>query len=361
MYGAENVVLHLAKNPRGNSVQIFCLVDKRRPSLALFEECKREKVKAELLWSRKRIDLRTFLKLRLILKNNKYDILHCHGFKAGFYGLLAGKCTHTHLVETCHLWTRENRLIRFYEFVDALCLRRFDAVIAVSDEIRGDLIRYRVPKGKIKVIYNGIDLSKYERKESNRAMREFGVNGHQRVVGIVGRLQVEKGHVYFLEAAKEILKKRQDVLFLVIGDGPLREDLESLTNRLEISSHVKFLGYRKDVVEIYSGLDVLVSASLREGLPMTLLEAMAVGVPIVATSVGGVPRIIKNNETGMLIQAEDIENMSKSVLLLLNNKEKRDYMSANAKRLVEDHFSAQIMSERYTAIYKDILDQVGVE
>jgi len=261
------------------------------------------------------------------------------------------------MMATCHLWTRQTPAIRAYEFIDAWLLRRFDAVVAVSDVIAEDARRAGIPAAKITTINNGIDLVPFA--SATPTLAEEIKKGDRLLIGTVGRLVSQKGMDYFLRAAREVLNEMPEALFAVVGDGPDREKLERLTQELGIERHVVFTGSRADMPHVYASFDVFVLASLDEGLPMAVLEALASNRAVVATQVGAVPKVIVSGQTGMLVKAADVPGLADAILVLLRNPELRARLGRNGSALVHKQFSSRVMSQEYLRLYEQPLSATG--
>ena len=199
------------------------------------------------------------------------------------------------LVSTCHTWYDNDLAVRLYGALDRLVLRRFAAVAAVSEEVRRRLLDAGVPPTRIHLIRNGIDLTPFT------AARPPHPPGSPLTVGLVGRLAPEKGVDLFLQAAAQVHAQLPNTRFLVVGDGPDRPDLEALIRQLGLQDTATLLGRRDDMPAFYASLDLLVSASRQEGLPIALLEGMAAALPLVATAVGAVPTLIQHDRNGLLV------------------------------------------------------------
>jgi glycosyltransferase involved in cell wall biosynthesis len=175
------------------------------------------------------------------------------------------------------------------------------------------------------------------------------------LVGLVGRLAVEKGVDIFLDAAARVLAQCPDTKFVVAGDGPDRAELDALIDKLGIREPVRMLGRCDDMPALYASLDIMVSASRREGLPIAILEGMASRLPLVATAVGAVPTVIQDGSTGVLVPAEDPESLATAIVELLRDPAKRERLGSVARQLVEDEFSAERMTADYLRVYEDAI------
>ena len=201
------------------------------------------------------------------------------------------------------------------------------------------------------MIRNGIDLRTFDHA-SEVVKDELGWGAYP-LVGLVGRLSIEKGVDIFLEAAALVLAELPDTKFVVAGDGPDRAKLDGLIDELGIGASVHMLGRRDDMAAVYASLDLMVSSSRREGLPMAILEAMASRVPLIATAVGGVPTVIMDGRTGVLVPEVDAGMLAKGMVALLRDGALRERLGVAARQLVEDEFSAQRMTSDYLRVYED--------
>jgi glycosyltransferase involved in cell wall biosynthesis len=295
--------------------------------------------------------------IREKLKYLSIDLLHTHGYKADIYGLLAARRLGLPFISTCHLWTHDTAAVRFYEFLDSLFLRRFYAVVAVSDAIAKCLRLSGIRDSKIRVIDNGIDLPSFI--QARATLAEKINNGRSLIVGTVGRLVRQKGLEYFLRAAREILQEFHDVIFVVIGAGPDREKLEHMAGELAIKQNVRFTGHCTDMPGAYASMDVFVLPSLDEGMPMAILEALASRKPVVATSVGAVPRLIIQEKTGLLVAPRDVQALKLAILRFLNDSSLRSRLGIAGEALVRGRHSHDLMAENYLQLYEQMAHRMG--
>jgi glycosyltransferase involved in cell wall biosynthesis len=227
--------------------------------------------------------------------------------------------------------------------------------VAVSDEVKKDMLRHKVPEEKIRVIDNGIAPERFEPPaEPIRMKKQLGFDEKTKIIGTVGSLVVEKGHIYLLEAARQILDHVQDLKFLVIGDGPLRKPLEERSEELGIRQHILFAGQRKDIPELLGVMDIFVLPSIKEGLPMALLEAMAAKRPVIATRVGAIPKVIENKDVGILVEPGDMNGLRDGLLDLIADSGKRDLFAREGFRRVCTKFSSDEMGRHYLKLYEEI-------
>jgi len=357
-FGAERVVLELSKESSLVGLKLYVGVFRNRqnPHTEVADRAEGLGLKAQVFPCNGRFDLRTVLQIRKFIKGKSIDLFHCHGYKANFYALMAGLFTELPLVSTCHNWIGTGFKMKFYERLDKVILHRFDRVIAVSSEIKKKLLDSRIPKSKASVINNGIDLSRFRDIQNVDIKEEFKIDSRCKVVGTIGRLTKEKGHIYLLHAAKEVLRRFPNTIFLIVGDGTLKEQLKDQTKAIGLEDKVVFAGFRRDIPEILSSMDVFVLPSLIEGLPMVLLEVMAARKPVIATEVGEIPKILEQGKLGVLVQPKDVRGLAEAIISVLEaNNAKINKITQNAYNKVRRDYSSKKMAERYLEVYQEIL------
>jgi len=228
--------------------------------------------------------------------------------------------------------------------------------VAVSDEVRQRLLKAGVRKEKILMVRNGIDLRPFD--GALRSHQNGPTAKNALVVGLVGRLAWEKGVDVFLRAAAEVLVEFPETRFVVVGEGPDQEKLERLIDASLIRESVELLGRREEMASVYASLDVMVSSSRQEGLPMAVLEGMASGLALVATAVGAVPTVVVDGRTGVLVPAADAELLAAGIKDLLRSPEKRKRLGGAARRLIEEEYSAPRMTKDYLRVYEEAIAAV---
>lgn len=351
MYGAEAVILNLShalqSGPHTSTLGVFA--NAQNPNLQLHEAATREGIPSDIIPCAGQIDPTIPEAIRVLARKRGADVVHAHGYKADIYTYFALRGSRVPFVSTCHTWYDNDLAVKFYGAVDRFVLRSFASVIAVSEEVKLRLLRAGVRSDKVHVIRNGIDLRPFD--SAAPCLRETPAPF---TIGLVGRLSPEKGIDIFLQAAKRILVKHPSTRFVTIGDGPDRDKLQALISELGITSKALLLGRRDDMPSVYASLDIMVSSSRQEGLPIALLEGMASSRPIVATSVGEVPSLIQNNVTGILIPPNDPDVLADAIAGLIDDSSRRKFLGARARRLVEAEFSAARMAIDYLKVYEAV-------
>jgi glycosyltransferase involved in cell wall biosynthesis len=307
-----------------------------------------------------RIDPVLLLRICQLILREKPDVVHTHLFKSDLHGRLAARlCGVPVVISTSHnndIWARRFPLGLLY----GLTAKLTDRVIAVSNEVRDYQIQYTgISTVKICVIENGVDVRRFSgQEESGRAFRdEFQIGAGVPLIGIIGRLQPQKDHANFLKAAVQIRSKLPDVRFLVVGDGPLRDELITEAQTLGLASAVIFCGIRQDIPAIMAALNLLVISSKWEGLPVTLLEGMAAHLPIVSTAVGGVPNVVIDGESSLLVPSEDSLALANACLKILQNPTFAHSLAQAGYERVKSHFSLDAMIAKTLNLYEELLER----
>ncbi|MBQ9092242.1 MAG: glycosyltransferase [Anaerotignum sp.] len=227
-----------------------------------------------------------------------------------------------------------------------------DKIIAVSRAVRRSMVHAGTHPEQIAVVYNGIEPIAIPTAEEKAALlASFGGKAGEKAVGMVARLEEVKDHETFLLGAQNVLEKRKDVRFYIIGDGSLREELERRTMELGISEHVTFAGFIKDVEKIEGALDIAVITSKAEALCLSIIESMIAGIPAVGTDSGGVAEVIKHGENGFLVPIGDADALAGRIEELLADDEKRKAFGEHAKKHAESMFMADKMTKRIEKLY----------
>jgi glycosyltransferase involved in cell wall biosynthesis len=355
LYGAEAVILNMSRmlveQQHVSLLGVFS--NASNPNLQLHEAASKEGFESHVIPCNGQIDRTTIAAIRELAIGTGADVVHAHGFKADIYVYLALRGSSVPFVSTCHTWYDNDLLVTLYGKLDRFVLRNFVRVVAVSDEVRQRLLKAGVRDDRIRMVRNGIDLRPFT--GATPSLRE---GGETLLVGLVGRLSWEKGVEFFLQAAARVLAAFPSVKFVVVGEGQDREKLERMIDELKIRDSVSMLGRRDDMPAVYASLDIMVSSSRQEGLPMAILEGMASSLPLVASAVGEVPTVVADGVTGLLVPAEDVERLAAGIVELLRDRAKRERFGAAARKLIEDEYSAERMTADYLRVYDEAIAAV---
>lgn len=310
--------------------------------------------------ARNGVDYLTFWKLYKILRDERPHIIHTHNTQPFVEGSLAAflarvpVCIHT---EHGRQFPDKKR----YMFAEWLFSHYVDQIVAVSESAKKDLVKYeKISGNKIQVIMNGIDGNKYSRSiDRNKKLKELAIdNNYDFIMGFAGRLSREKGLTYLLKAMSIIVRKYPKTLLLIAGEGGLMADLQRETEQLNLNSNVMFLGPRSDIPEIMNILDMFVLPSLREGLPLVLLEAAAASLPIVATDVGGSKNVVKDGANGLLVKSQDEQSLAKAIEYLIKNSTIKNNFGRYSFEIFKNRFSIDKMIYSYEAVYNRCLNSI---
>jgi len=313
-------------------------------------------------------DLKALISLYRLMRQERPHIVHTHTAKAGFVGRLAARLAgvpvvvhtyHGHVLHSYYSPTKTRLLRRMERGLGVLT----DRIIAVSEQVRSDLVDYRVAGAeKISVVPLGFDLKPFldSAMQRGRFRRELCLSNGAPLVGIVGRIFPIKNHRLFLDAAARIAAEEKAARFVVVGDGTLRQEMEEHANALGIADRVIFTGWRRDLPRIYADLDALVVSSNNEGTPVSAIEAMAAGCPVVATRVGGLPDLIRDGETGSLVPRGDAPALAAAVQRLLRDHESARRIGQTARARVAERFAVERLIGDIEHFYTDLLAEKGI-
>lgn len=291
-----------------------------------------------------------------LMKAEGVDLIHAHEFAMNTYGALLSALTGVPCITTIH--GKNYSSDRWHRRAAYRLVARRTKMIAVSDDIKRFLATaVGVSARYITTIANGIHIERYAATDAARAQlrSELGVSMHQPVVGAIGRLEPVKGHAHLLEAARLVCARHPDAVFALAGQGQLRESLARQADALGIGRNVRFLGYRDDVAAVLAALDIFVLPSLSEGLPLSLLEAMAAGKPVVASNVGGIPEVIRDGESGLLARPAEPTELADRILTLLDDNTRAHALAEKAKAIVSARFGMAAMVGAYERLYRQLL------
>ena len=278
------------------------------------------------------IDLKLIKELAGQLQENNVANIHAHGFKAAVYGKLAGK--KQKLIVTHHGKTAHTLKVRIYEFIEDLILKRADQVIAVSRPMQENLQKQNISS---RLIENFLTISHAPIKELSESPLKLI---------FIGRLSPEKGCSSLIEALNLLDKK--DFSLTIVGDGVQRAELENIANKENIS----FLGFRKDIPELLGLHHVLIMPSLREGLPLTLIEATCNKLPVIASNVGGIPNLVEDQKNGILVVPESSEELSRAIMEMKNNFSRFKQEAQLLAPIYRERFSDTVWANKTLETYK---------
>jgi sugar transferase (PEP-CTERM/EpsH1 system associated) len=295
-------------------------------------------------------------KLSRIIRNIGIEIIHTHNPSPHFYGALAGLISRVPVIHTKHGRNNPNSSRKVW--LNRIAALLSEKIIAVSDdacEICKNI--EKIPEKKVAVIRNGIDINTFRPTVKNKKFFfSVGIPETALIIGCVARLSPEKDHHTLFKAFKIISEFKKNMYLVIIGDGPLRGELEKLSNELKLKDRIIFTGARDDVNLLLPELDIFVLSSTTEGISLTLLEAMACGLPVVATNVGGTPEVVTDADSGFLVATKNFSEMAEKIMLLVENTKLREEMGKVGKARVEKYFNITSVANNYVSTYREIIE-----
>ncbi len=353
-----NTVLHIdsAKTWRGGQQQVLYLAQKLGdyhniiacpPQSPLAERAKDAGLKVFPVNMRGEWDLGAVCKLRKIIRKNSIKIVHLHSPHAHALGLLAAKSGGNCKVV---LSRRVDFPIK-KNLPSRLKYSKVDGVIAISERVKRVLLADGLSEEKIDVVYSGIDMDRFQDTKGDYLISELALNRNSLRIGNIAALAWHKDHKTLIAAARVVIDEFPQAVFLIAGEGPLREELEILVKKLDLQEKVKLLGFRQDIPEILSIFDIFVLSSSWEGLGTSLLDAFASRVPVIATNVGGIPEIVRDGVNGILVPPGDPKALSRAIISLLKNKDLAGRIAKEGFHLAKEKFSVERMARDTKKIY----------
>ncbi len=302
------------------------------------------------------IDIRLIWRLIRIIRKHQIHIINCHHFVALFYAFWASRLTRVPLMHTEHSKWEMEQLSGFWDRCFRFFLKRIDQITAVSPVSHQHLKdHYLLSSARLSLTLNGVDVDKYDQGKTKAYSRPtFGLNDSDPVLGCVGNLRTEKNQKLLLKTLQVLNDRGHRWQVVLVGDGPCRNELAQLANDLNVADQVFFLGSRDDAEKIYPLFDVYVLPSRYEGLPLTLLEAMSAGVPVIGTSVLGIREVIDHEKNGLLVHDDDPSDLALTMIVLNNDSSLKKTLTAHAREFVECRFSLERFVDSYEQLFNKI-------
>lgn len=337
--------------------KIVCFIDD-----TFYEEAKSRGIDIEVFPQNGRADMSVVDRLSKLINSENYDIVHSHGARANSISSFLKRRVDVPFITTMH----SDYLLDFkgsfyknliYTPINKFSLKKFDYYIAITENFKKTLVERGFPEDKIYVLYNGIEMSPEDDiiPKDEFLMRNGIVADGKFLVGHVARQDPVKNVEMTIKAANIVLQNRQDVMFLLAGEGSETERLKELVNSLNISDNVKFLGFVKENMSFFNAIDLNLLTSESESFPYAILESSKMRVPTIATAVGGIPEMIRYGEDGLLVRDKDYTDLSQKILYLMEDRDLLKKMGDKAYNRVLENFSMEAMANRQVEIYKMIL------
>jgi glycosyltransferase involved in cell wall biosynthesis len=353
--GAEDHLLSLARNlDRTRFLPVVCCIGRKG---SIGTEIEAAGVRVEELGKLRKggFDREIVPLLRSLIRRERIDLVHAHMYHANLYGRLAAFREGVPAVVSVHNTYVRPKILR--RVLNGWLARRTPFILAGSEAIRDDIVKYDgVPPGKIHVIPYGVDAEMFHCTLSREEVREkLGLPGNRFLVGTVGRLEEQKGQKNLIEAVGRLRREGREVTLLIVGSGREEDRLRERARREGVGDAVLFLGTRRDLPELFRAMDVFAFPSLWEGFPIALLSAMAAGLPVVVTPVGGVPEVVKDGFNGWVVPAGDPAALAGAIWRVHEDPAGASGLGRAAAATIRDGYSHRTTARRIMEIYEEVL------
>lgn len=362
MFEFHRAAAELAQRFAGFPVFDLSLVtfDRDNNSAEFVSAARELKLEVDVIPERGRFDRSVIPALRRIVQQRSPDVIVTHQVKSHFVMNVSRLWQKYSWVAFNHGYTTTDRKMLVYNRLDRWSLPKADRVVTVCDAFAKQLVKMGVARERICVQHNSIRTEQaLDPQDSSALQKQLSISEDERLILSVGRLSKEKAQVDLLHAFKKLINMNSNLKarLVIVGDGPERKHLETLASSLGIGVRVTFAGQVSNVQPYYAASDVLVNSSHSEGSPYVLLEAMAAGLPIVATAVGGVSEMVENNETTLLVPPSDPQAMADAIARLLSDKQLAARLAENASELVSSRFSPETYVQSLAEIYREVISK----
>lgn len=360
--GAKTHVLTLLDRliKEGINIELLCIMEGR-----FTEDARKLGIPLKVISQEKRYDFKTILKIKKYIAEGKYDIVHCHGARANFIAFFIKGGLNITFITTMHSDYKLDFKDSFYKQaifmpINAIALRKFDYILPVTKSFEKMLLKRGFKKEKMFVIYNGIN---FDKKINSIPRKEFlkkydiPLKEGYTYVGIAARLQMVKGINHFLEGCKILLEQNEKIIFLIAGTGALEKQIKHFIKQNKLEKSIKLLGFIKDIDNFYNAIDINILTSYSESFPYSLLEGARMKKATIATNVGGIPEMIKDFETGILIKPYNANEIAEKIKFFAKDKSIMNEFGENFYKDVFENFSDIKMAKIHIEIYERILKE----
>ena len=357
--GARTHLISLMKGlDKKIDAKVICFIED-----TFFEDLKKEGIDIEVFAQKSRMDMSVVRRLEDEVRDKSYEIIHCHGARANFIGMfLKRRIKDVPMVTTIHSDYKLDFKDNFYKKViftslNTLALKSIKYYIAISDTFKDMLVERGFREDRIYIAYNGIDFSLEPQFESREEfLKKYSIDQNKILVGIVARLDQVKDHETFIKGASLVLKERDDVEFLIAGNGNQEEELKALVGTMGLEDKIHFLGFVDDPYSMFNAIDINSLTSVSESFPYVILEGARMSKTIVSTKVGGLNKLVEDGYNGYLVDVKDYEAFGKKILDLAENKEDIKSFGERLNKKVRENFSSDAMAKTHVAIYEKIIN-----
>lgn len=324
----------------------------------MVDELKRRGIKTKVIYTEKGFDINVWKQVLQFVKDEKIDMIHAHGTRAYSNVFWAAKRLKLPMVYTVHGWSfhidQKLHIRKFREMTERLLTHNADTTICVSKSNEQDGIK-RFNMKRSTVIYNAVDFTKFDRSNTFSDLRQqIGIDASKTVIGYIVRITKQKDPFTMLQAMKLVCEQSKDIILLMVGDGDLKDEAIQLAKDLKIDDQVIFLPFRTDIPNVLNAIDIYCLPSLWEGFPIGILEAMAMGKPVVASPVDGTFEMVRNGETGILVEQQKPKELAEALLHLHHHPELRKKIIEKAFVYVTSNFGIKKMVKEVEAVYEKL-------
>lgn len=326
----------------------------------LGERLKKMGIKVVFLDRQPGLDIGLLGRIRRLIREEDIHLVHAHQYTAFFYASLAALSGGFRTI----IFTEHGRIYPDYVrpkrvIVNKLVVPLIPQVIAVSRSVQESLMIYeKIPKKKIDIIVNAVQPERFQIRGTGKEIRkEFGIPQKETVIAIIARLCDYKNHENLIRALAIAHKKNPRITLLIIGDGPLRKELEALSEQLDLKKKVIFTGVRQDVPQILNAVDIAALCSYYEGTSITVLEAMAAGKPVIASRIMGNCDVVEDQKTGLLVSPDDLEEIAEAITQLADSPTLRKEMGLAGYQKCLKYYTVEKMVDKYESLYSRILEK----
>jgi glycosyltransferase involved in cell wall biosynthesis len=338
---------------------LICTFKYRSPrSNEFIDELRRLKLSATTIGQAAIWDPSPIMQFFRLVKRGRYNVVQSHGYKSHLVALVVSRLAGIPWIAFAHGWTKEDQKVRLYHALDMWMLRFAESVVVVSKPLLSSFATMRGEARPTTLILNAVDREGLVGSVGGGEIRrKYLVNKSGFLIGCFGRLSFEKGQDILLRSVERVSRDVPGVSFLFLGDGPEREALERLSRELGLGEKVVFIPHTYAMRDYYEAIDLLVLPSRSEGLPNVILEALAFGVPVIATDVGAVREVIVDEVTGWIVAPGDSEGLARTISKVASNGEERERVADAGRMALSEKFSPVTRGQRILGMYQKLLNQ----
>ena len=362
--GPEKTILNSPRYLRQYGIDSTCLF-MRPPGDPGFATLERKAAPADAdiigIDDRGPLDWRVVRDCIRVCRERNVTVWHAHDYKSNALGLLVRRFHRMHLVTTAHGWVRFTSRTPLYYRIDRFCIKHYEQVICVSQDLHDRCVESGVPPVRLNQIDNAIVLEDYSTAPPTLADKaRFGFDSQRFLIGAVGRLSEEKGFHHLIEVVGRLVRDGHPVGLIIAGEGHLREQLQQQINDLDLHDHVRLSGFLTDPRELYRAIDLFVLSSLREGLPNVVLEAMASQRAVVTTNCNGIPTLVQHRQNGMIVPTDNVDALHSAIRESVISDDRRTQFAAAGRQTIEDRFCFDRRMKNVVDVYRKLSPELAL-